>query len=231
MRPAYRWQAPESESPYDVGMPADEIANRKRALRAELRERRRNKPFVTTQRETEQLTERLQALVTGLRATSLSAYLSAPSEPNTRPFLNWARQAGIRTLLPISRVDGLLDWTTGDGESEVVSHLGWPEAAGELLGPMAIDEVDVILVPAASVDVSGMRLGWGKGYFDKMLGSMGKCPPVFAVLFDDELVDEVPRERHDEPVDGVVTPRRIVPLSKRARALGLPDAQGLPEAS
>jgi 5-formyltetrahydrofolate cyclo-ligase len=53
---------------------------------------------------------------------------------------------------------------------------------------------------------------------------MGKCPPVFAVLFDDELVDEVPRERHDEPVDGVVTPNRIVPLSKRSKTWGLAGA-------
>jgi 5-formyltetrahydrofolate cyclo-ligase len=138
--------------------------------------------------------------------------------------LNWARDAGIRTLLPISRLDGLLDWTTGDGETEELGHLGVPEAVGELLGPMAINDVDLILVPAASVDVTGMRLGWGKGYFDKTLGSMGKCPPVFAVLFDDELVDEVPRERHDEPVDGVVTPSRIVPLSKRAKTWGLAGA-------
>lgn len=200
----------------------DEIAHQKRALRAELREHRRNKPFVTRERETERLTEQLKALVSGLRVTLLSAYLSAPNEPNTRPFLNWARDAGIRTLLPISRVDGLLDWTTGDGETEALSQLGVPEAVGELLGPMAIDEVGLMLVPAAAVDVTGMRLGWGKGYFDKMIGSMGKCPPVFAVLFDDELVDEVPRERHDEPVDGVVTPRRVVPLSKRSKAWALP---------
>lgn len=205
-------------------MPADETANQKRALRAELRERRRNKALVAVERESELLTERLKELVAALGATSLSAYLSSPNEPNTRPFLNWAREAGIRTLLPISRLDGLLDWTTGDGETEALSHLGVPEAVGELLGPMAINDVDLILVPAASVDATGMRLGWGKGYFDKTLGSMGKCPPVFAVLFDDELVDEVPRERHDEPVDGVVTPTRIVPLSKRSKSWGLPEA-------
>ena len=204
-------------------MHADEVANQKRALRAELRERRRTMPQLTRDRDTAGLTDRLDALVAALHALSLSAYLSTATEPNTRPFLNRMRDAGIRALLPVSRLDGLLDWTTGDGETEAVSHLGVPEAVGELLGPMAINDVDVILVPAAAVDASGMRLGWGKGYFDKMLGSMGKCPPVFAVLFDDELVDEVPRERHDEPVDGVVTPRRIVPLSKRARALGLPE--------
>ncbi|WP_022882467.1 5-formyltetrahydrofolate cyclo-ligase [Gryllotalpicola ginsengisoli] len=202
-------------------MPGDEISNRKRALRAELRERRRNRPGPARERDEVGLTERLKELVTRLGVSSLSAYLSSTTEPNVRPFLNWARENGIRTLLPISRQDGLLDWTTGDGESETESFLGWPEATGELLGPMAINDVDVILVPAAAVDRSGMRLGWGRGYFDKMLGSMGKCPPVFAVLFDEELVDDVPRERHDVPVDGVVTPTRIVCLSQRAQGLGL----------
>jgi len=79
-----------------------------------------------------------------------------------------------------------------------------------VLGPIAINSVDLIIVPAASVDRSGMRMGWGRGYFDKTLGSMENCPPVYAVIFDDELVDTVPSERHDQRVDGVVTPSGIV---------------------
>ncbi len=116
-------------------------------------------------------------------------------------------------LLPVSREDGLLDWTTGDGETETEGLFGMPEAVGELLGPIAINDVDLILVPAAAVDATGMRMGWGRGYFDKTLGSMEKCPPVYAVVFDGELVSEVPRERHDQPVDGAVTPTRIVQFS------------------
>jgi 5-formyltetrahydrofolate cyclo-ligase len=88
-----------------------------------------------------------------------------------------------------------------------------PEAVGELLGPIAINDVDLIVIPAAAVDRTGLRMGWGRGYFDKTLGSMEKCPPVYAVLYDTELVDEVPRERHDQPVDGAVTPTRIVQFS------------------
>jgi 5-formyltetrahydrofolate cyclo-ligase len=42
---------------------------------------------------------------------------------------------------------------------------------------------------------------------------MEKCPPVYAVLFDGELVEEVPRELHDQAVDGAVTPTRIVQFS------------------
>ncbi len=56
--------------------------------------------------------------------------------------------------------------------------------------------------------------GWAgaSGYFDKTLRSMEACPPVYAVIFDQELVDAVPRERHDQPVDGVVTLSGIVAL-------------------
>ncbi|MGN6425277.1 MAG: 5-formyltetrahydrofolate cyclo-ligase [Leifsonia sp.] len=191
-------------------MDSDTAAHRKRALRAELRERRQN--LTTTERDTATagITRHLVDLATDLSARSIACYLSTPIEPDTRPFLNWAHAQGLRVLLPISREDGLLDWTTGDGETETEGLFGMPEAVGELLGPIAINDVDLILIPAAAVDASGMRMGWGRGYFDETLGSREKCPPVYAVLFDGELVDEVPRERHDQPVDGAVTPTRIV---------------------
>ncbi len=143
-------------------------------------------------------------------AESLSCYLSMPTEPDTRPFVNWAEARGIRVLFPITREDGLLDWTVGEEQVETLGLYGMPEAVGELLGPMAINDVDLILVPAAAVDRTGMRLGWGQGYFDKTLGSMEKCPPVYAVVFDSEFVEQVPREVHDQAVNGVVTPTRII---------------------
>jgi 5-formyltetrahydrofolate cyclo-ligase len=190
-----------------------DASNKKRALRAELRERRRNLTTTERQAATAGITRNLVDLAVDLSARSVSCYLSTSAEPDTRPFINWAYTQDIRVLLPISRDDGLLDWTTGDGESEVEGPFGHPEPVGELLGPIAINDVDLIIVPAAAVDSTGMRMGWGRGYFDKTLGSMEKCPPVYAVLFDSELVDEVPRERHDQSVDGVVTPSRIVQFS------------------
>ena len=182
----------------------------KRVLRAELRERRQNMPAHERELATEGFTARLEELVGSTGAESLSCYLSMPTEPDTRPFVNWAEARGIRVLFPITREDGLLDWTVGEEEVESLGLHGVPEAVGELLGPMAINDVDLILVPAAAIDRTGMRLGWGRGYFDKTLGSMGKCPPVYAVVFDPEFVESVPRERHDQPVNGVVTPTRII---------------------
>ncbi|MFC6357128.1 5-formyltetrahydrofolate cyclo-ligase [Luethyella okanaganae] len=189
---------------------ASDPAHQKRALRAELRERRQNMSQREREAATTGLTRNLETVAADLSARSIACYLSAPSEPNTRPFINWAEAQGIRVLFPISRDDGLLDWTVGEENVETEGLYGVPEAVGELLGPIVINDVDLIVVPAAAVDGSGMRMGWGRGYFDKTLGSMERCPPVYAVLFDSEIVDEVPREVHDQPVDGVVTPTRIL---------------------
>ncbi|MGO4784463.1 5-formyltetrahydrofolate cyclo-ligase [Cryobacterium sp. W22_MBD10_FK3] len=187
-----------------------DIEHRKRALRADLRERRHTMTAAERDAATAGFTENLQSIVTDLSARSITCYLSSPTEPNTRPFVNWAEARGIRVLFPVSRDDGLLDWTVGEEETEVQGLSGAPEPKGELLGPIAINDVDLIIVPAAAIDQTGLRMGWGRGYFDKTLGSMEKCPPVYAVVFDNEYVDEVPREVHDQPVNGLVTPTRIV---------------------
>ena len=194
------------------GMPSEPDGHAiatKRALRAELRGRRRIRSQHERDAATEALTTQLIALTSTLGPRSLSCYLATPDEPQTRPFLHWATEQGIRVLLPISRDDGLLDWAPYDGQEEDADVLGMPTPTSELLGPIAINDVDLILVPAAAVDGTGMRMGWGRGYFDKTLGSMHKCPPVYAVIFDDELVDALPREPHDQSVDGVVTPSAI----------------------
>ena len=190
-------------------MPAD-LSHEKRALRAELRERRRNLTSTERAAAAEGITERLIALAESVDAKSVSCYLSATDEPDTRGFLRWASQRGIRALLPIARVDGLLDWAIADDDDEEVGLFGMPEPVGELLAPTAINDVDLIIVPAACVDMRGVRLGWGRGYFDKTLGSMENCPPVYAVVFDAEVLEEVPRERHDQPVDGAITPTRTL---------------------
>ncbi len=192
-------------------MSGDE-AHQKRALRAELRGRRRTMTAPEREGATAGFTQNLVDLVTDLDAHYIAAYLPAQDEPNIRPFLSWAQDQEIRVLLPVSRDDGLLDWAvSSDAEQEGLD--GMPEPVGELLGPIAINDVDLILVPAAAVDRTGMRLGWGRGYFDRTLGSMEKCPPVYAVIFDGELVGSVPTELHDKKVDGVVTPDGITSFS------------------
>jgi 5-formyltetrahydrofolate cyclo-ligase len=191
----------------------DDVSHQKRALRAELRERRRTMPTREREASSAALTANLTALTSELGVNYIAAYLSTKDEPGTREFLGWACRSGIRVILPISRADGLLDWAPYDASDEVEDVQGMPAPTTQVLNPMAIDNVGLILVPAATVDRTGMRMGWGQGYFDKTLGSMEKCPPVYAVIFDSELVETVPSEVHDKRVNGVVTPSGVVRFS------------------
>jgi len=195
----------------------------KRALRAELRQKRRMTPAAAREQSAQGITQQLIALAQHFGATSIAAYLSTNDEPSTRGFLAWAHAAGIRVLLPISREDGLLDWapyrpaSSTAPTAEELDFLGMPIPGTELLGPIAIGDVSLVIIPAAAVDKDGMRMGWGRGYFDRTIGSMASRPPVYAVVFDSEFLDEVPHERHDERVDGVVTPTRTVTFATKAR--------------
>ena len=191
-------------------MPENLVAA-KQALRAEIRERRRNITEHDRAEATAAITEHLKHLVAARGVKKLSCYLATPSEPETRPFLSWAYDNGIEVLLPVSRDDGLLDWAiANDSPDENIGMYGLPEPTGELVGPIAINGVDLIIVPASAIDKQGVRMGWGRGYFDKTLGSMGKRPPVYAIVFDSEYVDSLPREVHDQPVTGVVTPSALI---------------------
>lgn len=187
------------------------VQHEKRALRAELRERRHLLTPAQLESAASGIADQLLALVERTGARSLSCYLSSPTEPGTRPFIRTALERGIRVLLPISRDDGLLDWTVAlpDG-AEVAGAYGVPEAVGEVLGPIAVNDVDLMFVPAAATDREGWRMGWGRGYYDRTLGSMEGRPPSYAVIYDSEVLERVPREVHDQPVTGVVTPSRTL---------------------
>jgi 5-formyltetrahydrofolate cyclo-ligase len=197
---------------------SNDVEHEKRALRAELRERRQLLSEAQRESAASAIAGRLDELIADLGAESISCFLSTTTEPGTRDFVRAAVQRGIRVLLPVTRGDGLLDWAVATDDDEISEGLyGLPEPTGEVLGPIAVNDVDLMIIPAAAVDRTGMRMGWGRGYFDKTIGSMEKCPPVYAVLYDSEVLDSLPREVHDQPVTGVVTPTRTLLLSPERR--------------
>ena len=197
---------------------SDAIADQKRALRAELRERRQLLSDQAREAAAAGIHAQLDALMAEHGAGSISCFLSTPAEPGTRSFVTDAVARGIRVLLPVTRTDGLLDWAVASADGDIAEGMyGLPEPVGELLGPIAVNDVDLLVIPAAAVDRTGMRLGWGRGFFDKTLGSMERRPPVYAVVYDSEYVDELPSDVHDQRVTGVVTPTRIITLAPTRR--------------
>ncbi|MGM1028326.1 MAG: 5-formyltetrahydrofolate cyclo-ligase [Actinomycetota bacterium] len=183
----------------------DAVEQDKRTLRRTLRTARAEQGAAFAAERAAGVAEHLQALTRSLGARTISAYLSMPDEPDTRAFLRWAGSEGIRVLLPIIRPDGLLDWAEHDGKETIESTLGVPEPTTEALAPTALEDVDLMLIPATAAGRDGSRIGGGRGFFDKTIAAMAECPPVYAVVHDEELFDSVPHAAYDQPVDGVVT--------------------------
>ncbi len=101
--------------------------------------------------------------------------------------------------------DSPLDWAVHTGAAGLVpAGLGLLEPTGPRLGVSAIGGASLVLVPALAVSVSGVRLGKGKGHYDRSL-PLVKAPLV-AVVRDAEVLAEVPAEPHDVLMNGVLTP-------------------------
>lgn len=143
-------------------------------------------------------------------ARTVAAYVSVGSEPGTRALLDGLRTRGVRVLLPVLLADNDLDWAPYEGPGSLrKAGRGLLEPAGTLLGPDAVLDADVVLLPGLAVDGRGMRLGRGGGSYDRVLARLaaaGARPALIVLLYDDEVAARVPEEPHDHPVDAVVTP-------------------------
>lgn len=140
-------------------------------------------------------------------AGTIAAYYSIGAEPDTRGLVYALWKRGSYVLLPVLRPDGDLDWASYEGpDSLVPGPRGLREPGEPPRGVEAVARADAVLVPALAVDRAGNRLGRGGGSFDRALARVGPLIPLMALVYDDELIDRVPAERHDVKVRAVVRP-------------------------
>ena len=140
-------------------------------------------------------------------AGTIAAYYSIGTEPDTRRlvFALWKR--GSYVVLPVLRPDGDLDWASYEGpESVAPGPRGLLEPTEPLRGPATVARADVVLVPALAVDERGYRLGRGGGSYDRALARVSGQVPTIALLYDDELLPDVPTEAHDQRIRLAVRP-------------------------
>jgi len=71
-------------------------------------------------------------------------------------------------------------------------------------------KLDFVLVPGVAFDLQGNRMGYGAGFYDRLLSDQRLVAPRISAFFSEQLVDQVPHEAHDLPVDIMVMPRQIL---------------------
>lgn len=143
--------------------------------------------------------------VAALPGDPVCCYLPVGTEPGSPALID--ALAGRRVLLPVVTGAAPLDWAVYEGtESLADGPFGLLEPAGPRLGPAAIAQAELILVPALAVDRHGTRLGRGGGHYDRSLPLARPGTPLVAVVRDDELVAELPMQQHDIRMTAALTP-------------------------
>jgi 5-formyltetrahydrofolate cyclo-ligase len=162
------------------------------------------------------LRDRMLAVPELTTAESVAAYLSIAGEPDTAPLLQAALARGLRVLVPLLRADFDLDWAElTDLSGRRPGRFGIPEPVGPALGTTAIHAAQIVLCPGVAADRAGHRLGRGGGSYDRVLRRLDRSVLRCVLLYDDELLDDVPHVDHDQLVDAIVTPNRVVMTSAR----------------
>ncbi|MGY1591265.1 5-formyltetrahydrofolate cyclo-ligase [Geodermatophilus sp. SYSU D00708] len=184
--------------------PPDDVAAVKAALRTRFRARREVRPAVERAAAAAAVTAALLDGLAGVR--TLAAFVPDATEPGAGRLPAAYSRLGARVLLPVVPPEGReLGWAVDRGRL-APGRFGLLEPVGPRLGPTALGTAEVVVVPAVAVARSGVRLGRGGGYYDRALRHARPEARLVALVFDDELVDELPSEPHDGPVTAVVTP-------------------------
>lgn len=144
----------------------------------------------------------------------VACYFSVPPEPDTTAVIAALTDAGVQVLLPVLKGRRLPAWSWYTGPGEL--REGWrgiPEPTGPVLAPAALASCSFVWVSALRATPDGRRLGTGGGWYDRALTYAAPDATVGVLIGEDELVDDVPTDPWDVPVDLIVTPSRTLRAS------------------
>ena len=163
------------------------------------------------------IAEGLTALASFTAARTVLVTLPFRSEWDARHVVRRALAAGKAVASP--RVDAAARMLTlhrvVDLERDVApGYRGIPEPLAHC-APVAFAEVDWVLIPGVAFDASGRRLGYGGGYYDRLLPLFDRAAARVAGAFDLQIVAQVPHGPHDLAVDCIVTETRRIDTARR----------------
>lgn len=189
------------------------MAEEKVALRARIRARMGAMSAAERNESDDKLFARFLALPQVERAETILIYYGMGAEPETARLLEtllaWGKRVALPRILPGRGMEGRLV----RGENALVRHAYGMLEPGEDCPLLPKGETDLILVPGLAFDRHCYRLGQGGGYYDRYLS--GFAGFTAALCRGEFLLEQIPVEAHDAPVELVLTEELLL---RRKRA-------------
>ena len=173
----------------------------KQELRKMIREKKRAMTEEQIQKASARLAQMLYASPLYRQATTIYGYLPYNQEVRTIPMLERALAEGKRVAVPKVYGDEMRFLYIDDLSRVEKGYAGIPEPIDD--EPIAEDPTALVLMPGLAFDKTGRRIGYGGGFYDKFL-SAEPNHPTLALCYGFQMLDELPTEEFDVPVDCVL---------------------------
>lgn len=183
----------------------------KPAVRKELLRKRDAIPPEVRRAKNRLIQERLLSIEEYRNAAAIFFFASFRSEFDTTELIKISLAAGKRAVLPKADRERqeLLLYEIRDFSDLKPGYMGIPEPASpETL--VSINDIDLVIIPGAGFDSQGNRIGYGGGYYDRLLSGMQKQVPLIAPAYEEQIIDSIPSEPHDIKVQMIVTDRQLI---------------------
>ncbi len=195
----------------------ENLSDTKRSLRKKMVEWRASLSTEEAGRKSEQIASLVGTLPEYSDARTILFYVSAkPNEVGTHALIRKALSRGVRTLVPVTDFDRreLVISELKDMAELEPARFGLLEPRADSIRPVAASEAEAVIVPGVAFDTCCRRIGFGGGYYDRFLA---ECAAVsIALCYEGQIVERVPTDSTDVPVDIIVTEKRIFRKPERA---------------
>jgi 5-formyltetrahydrofolate cyclo-ligase len=187
----------------------------KHEIRKEILDRRLGLSDSETTVKSETICGRLISDSAFVGASTVGLYWPFRNEVRTESIFRAARTGGKRVGFPLVRAgDRMIAYIAVDDPAEMSrGTYGIMEPRYVPDRVIRPEEFDFIVIPGVAFDERGYRIGYGAGYFDRLLAGDAVGATRAAPAFDIQIIDRVPHADHDEKVDIIFTESRVITCS------------------
>lgn len=188
--------------------------NEKESIRSSMITLRRNMKSENKDTADKRITSLTVQQIHILQANTICLYLSKPEETGTEQLIT--DLLGMRKTVVVPRVLhqelSLYRILTLDDVAQGAFGVREPKTSNRSISAF---EIDVFVVPGIAFDRQGNRLGWGKGYYDRLLKNVEA--PRLGLAYSCQILPHIPHEPYDIVMSEIVTEKEIITVTSEKR--------------
>ena len=193
----------------------------KETIRKEMLARRNAMTSAEAESKSKAIAANLMKIKEYKEAATVLFYAAKGNEARTENLIKAALASGKRALMPVTDMakKEIVGAEIKDYDADLMNG---PFGILEPKRKIAVDEkaIDVVVVPGVAFDLACHRLGYGYGYYDKLLHRLAAKNPGMAAIglsYDFQVVEKLPAEGHDHKLDRIVTESQVLNGMKREK--------------